>query len=97
MAHVPANTWLIAFGLLAGAALLASLLLALLFVFVARRFFQLPAQRALAFSFAAQAALILAVWLAVEDPRDGLRFYIFILAPVALTHLLIAPFLRRKT
>jgi len=27
--------------------------------------------------------------------RDGLRFYIFILAPVALVHLLLAPFIRK--
>jgi hypothetical protein len=95
MAYVPANNWLIAFAVLAGAALLLSLLFALLFVWVARRFFQLAPQRALAFSFATQAVLILAAWLAIEDPRDGLRFYIFILAPVALVHLLLAPFIRK--
>jgi hypothetical protein len=95
MAYVPAQNWLIAFAVLAGGALLASLLFALLFTWVARRFFNLPAQRALAFSFIAQAVLILVAWLAIEDPRDGLRFYIFILAPIALTHLLLAPFLRK--
>lgn len=95
MGTVPAHNWLIAFAVLAGAALLASLLFALGFVFVARRFFGLPAGQALALSFAAQAILILLAWLGLEDPRDGLRFYIFILAPVALVHLLLAPFFRK--
>jgi hypothetical protein len=95
MAYVPAERWLIFFGALAGGALLASLLLALLFVFVARRAFAVPARRALVLSAAAQAIATLAIWLAVEDPTDGLRFYAFILAPIALSHILILPFLRK--
>jgi hypothetical protein len=95
MAYVPANNWLIAFGVLAGGALLASLVLAVLFVLVARRRGVVPA-RAIAISFAVQAVLVLVAWLAVEDPRDGLRFYVFILAPLAVAHLLLLPIMGRK-
>jgi hypothetical protein len=95
MAKVPADGWLLAVAILAGAALLASIAFALLFAWVARRFFGLPSSRALAFSFATQAAVILLAWLAVDDPRDGLRLHVVLLAPVALAHLLIAPFLRQ--
>jgi hypothetical protein len=94
MAGVPADRWLIAFGLLAGSALLASLLLAVVFVLLARR--RMPSHRAIALSFATQAVLVLIAWLAVEDPRDGLRFYVFILAPLAVAHLLLLPFFRRS-
>jgi hypothetical protein len=91
---LPAGNWVAAFGLLVGAAFLASILLALLFTWVARRR-GVPGPRAIALSFFAQAALVLILWLAVEDPRDGLRFYVFILAPLAVAHLLLVPFLRK--
>jgi len=84
----------LAFALLAGFALLASLLCALLFIFVARRVFGATRPRALAFSFAAQAALVALLWLSMAARYEGLALLVGLLAPVALIHAVIAPFFK---
>ncbi|MCC7280748.1 MAG: hypothetical protein IT556_00110 [Acetobacteraceae bacterium] len=85
----------LAFLLLAGAALLASLLLALLFILVARRAFGAAKPRALAYSFAAQAALVVLLFLSMAARYEGIALLVGLLAPVALVHAAIAPFFRK--
>jgi hypothetical protein len=88
------NDGTLAFVLLAAFALLASLLLALLFIFVARRAFGTTKPRALAYSFAAQAALVCLLWLSMVARYEGIALLVGLLAPVALVHAVIAPFFR---
>lgn len=97
MAFVPAGNWTTLFAVLAGAALLASLLVALAFVLAGTRLLHAVPQRALGASLATQAMAALPVLLVFDPPRDGLRLYAFLLAPIALAHLLVLPFLRKKT
>ena len=84
----------LAFLLLAGFALLASLLLALLFVFIVRRVFGVAPSRGLAYSFAAQAALVVLLFVSIAVRYEGLALLVGLLAPVALVHAVIAPFFR---
>ena len=72
--------------------LLASLLLALLFTFVARRAFGATKPRALAYSFAAQAALVTLLFLSMAARYEGIALLVGLLAPVSLIHALLAPF-----
>lgn len=84
---------MLALGLLVGLALTASLAVALLCVLLLRRLARLPTPRALAVSFAIQAVLVLLLWLGMASRHEGIALLLALIAPVALTHAAIAPFL----
>lgn len=85
----------LAFLLLAGAALLASYLCALLLRLIGRRALNLSKPYALAFSFVVQSALVLLLFLSMAARYDGIALLVGLLAPVALIHAVLAPFSRK--
>ncbi len=97
MAFVPAGNWTTLFAVLAAGVLVIAALVAALVVLAGTSMFGATPHQALGVSLAGQAVAALPVLLVFDTPQDGLRLYAFLLAPIALAHLLVLPFLRKKT